>query len=88
MFFVPQIKVLACLSFEFLSFFHYKWCPPWGKGVKFKNEHHEFQMGYQEVFRRQKYWVVEGEDVSNLNLTNVCESIKGKHNDVCKPNTC
>lgn len=45
-------------------------------------------MRYQEVFWRQKNWIVEGEDVSNLNLPNVCGRVKGKHNDVCKPNTC
>jgi len=44
------------------------------------------QMGYWEIFQRQKFHVVEIEDACNFESTQMCKSFEGWEVDVDKPN--
>jgi len=36
-------------------------------------EHHRYKVGYWEIYQRQWFRIVEGEDASNLDSTKVCK---------------
>jgi len=56
---------------------HNKWHPSRGNKTNYSNEHHGYQKGYREIFQKQRLWVVESEDATNLNSINVCKSFEG-----------
>lgn len=41
----------------------------------------------RDVFQKQRFWVVENEDINNINSREVGWSIEGRQIDACTPNT-